>query len=369
MIPVCEPLTGEKELEYVTQAIKTNWISSAGKYVEEFEDKFAQYCDCKYGVTTTSGTTALHLALATLGIGKEDEVIVPAYTMAASVMAIIYTGATPVLVDSEMATWNIDPGKIEAKITPRTKAIMPVHIYGHPCDMDPIMEIAHKHHLYIVEDAAEAHGALYKGRKAGSFSDISCFSFYANKLITTGEGGMVLTDDEKLAERARRLKDLAHSKEQRFVHTDVGFNFRMTNVQAAIGVAQLERIDEFIAMRRQNAYYYNRILKEIPGITLPPEKEWARSVYWMYAIIIEDEFGMSRDKIMNELGKRGIGTRAFFVPMHVQPAFNNMGLFRGERYPVAEEIGAKGLYLPSSSGLTKEQKDYICACIRELKPA
>ncbi len=367
MIPVCEPLLGDKELEYVANAVKTNWISSAGKYVEEFERKFAAYCGCKYGVTTTSGTTALHLALAALGIKRGDEVIVPTYTMAASVMAIVYVGATPVLVDAEPDTCNMDVTKIEAKISGRTKAIMPVHIYGHPCDMDPIIDIAKKYNLYLVEDAAEAHGALYKGRKAGSMSDFGCFSFYANKIITTGEGGMVVTDNEKLAERARRLKDLAHSKEERFVHTDIGFNFRMTNLQAAIGVAQLERIDELREMRRQNAADYNKRLKDIPGVRTPVEREWAESVYWMYAIVIEDEFGLSRDKVMKELEKRGIQTRAFFVPMHVQPCFLNMGLFKGETYPVAEELGRNGLYLPSSSGLTKEQKDYICESIGDIQ--
>jgi len=366
-IPVCEPLTGEKELQYVTDCLKTNWISSKGKYIKEFEDGFARYCGCTCGISVTSGTAALHLALVSLGIGKGDEVIVPTFTMGASVFAIIYTDGKPVLVDSESETWNIDVSKIEGKITKRTKAIMPVLIYGHPCDMDPIMEIAMKHNLYVVEDAAEAHGAEYKGRKAGGIGDIGCFSFYANKIITTGEGGMVITNSEDIADRAMRLKDLAHARERRFIHTDIGFNYRMTNVQAAIGLAQLEKIDQLVEMRRQNAYFYNSRLKELPGITLPPEKEWAKNVYWMYSIVIADEFGLTRDQLMEKLRERGIDTRSFFLPMHRQPCFNNMGLFKGESYPVAEELGERGLYLPSSSGLTQEQKEYICNCIKEIQ--
>ena len=270
MIPVCEPLLGGKEIEYVLDCLKTNWISSKGKYVEEFEEQFAHYCGCKYGISTTSGTTALHLALASVGIKSDDEVIIPTFTMGATAFAIVYTGAKPVLVDSEPETWNMDVTKIEEKITPpRTKAIMPVHIYGHPCDMDPIEEIAEKYNLWLIEDAAETHGAEYKGRKAGGIGHIGCFSFYANKIITTGEGGMLVSNDEKIAEKARRLKDLAHSPEKRFLHTDVAFNYRMTNIQAAIGLAQFERIDELAERRRRNAHLYNSLLKGIDGITLP----------------------------------------------------------------------------------------------------
>lgn len=367
MIPVCEPTIGEKELQYVTDCLKSSWISSLGKYIEEFEHKFANYCECKYGVTTTNGTAALHLALAAIGISKGDEVIVPTFTMAASVFAIVYTGATPVLIDSESETWNMDVTQIEAKITKKTKAIMPVHIYGHPCDMDPIVDIASKHDLYIVEDAAEVHGAEYKGKKTGSIGDMGCFSFYANKIITTGEGGIIVTNSEDIAHRARSLKDLAHSPETRFVHTNVGFNYRMTNVQAAIGLAQLEKIDQLVEMRRQNAFFYNSRLSGLPGVTLPPEKDWAKNVYWMYSIVIRDEFGLTRDELMEELAKKEIGTRSFFVPMHLQPCFNNMRLFKGESYPVAEELGQRGLYLPSSSGLTLEQKEYVCNSIKEIQ--
>ena len=368
MIPVCVPLLGKKELEYVTDCIKTNWISSKGKYVEEFEENFAGYCWCKYGVSTTSGTTALHLALESLNIKKGDEVIIPASTIIATAFAVLYCGATPVLVDAEQETWNTNVDQVEEKITNRTKAILPVHIYGHPCDMDPIMKLARERDLYVVEDAAEAHGAEYKGRKAGGIGDVGCFSFYANKIITTGEGGMVVTNDEEIAERAKSLRNLCFPKEKRvYLHSGVGYNYRMTNIQAAIGLAQFEKIDELAEMRRRNAHLYNECLKDIEGITLPVEKEWAKNVYWMYSILIEDEFGITRDELMMELEKRGIETRTFFIPMHEQPVFQKMGLFKGERYPVAEELARKGMYLPSSSGLKEEEIGYISDSIKEAK--
>ena len=367
MIPVCVPFIGEKEQEYVIDCVKTNWISSKGKYIGEFENKFANYCGCKHGISTTSGTAALHLALASIGVGKDDEVIVSAFTMISSVFAVIYCGAKPILVDAEQETWNIDAEKIEEAITERTKAIMPVHIYGHPCDMDPIIKLAREYDLYVVEDAAEAHGAEYKGRRAGGVGDIGCFSFYANKIITTGEGGMVVTNNKGIAEKARALKDLAFSKERRFLHTDLGFNYRMTNIQAAIGLAQLEKIDELVERRRKNAYLYNCLLKDIEGIRLPIEEKWAKNVYWMYSILIEDEFGMSRDELMNKLEKKGIETRSFFIPMHKQPVFQNMGFFKGMNYPVAEELSKKGMYLPSSSGLTENEIIFICNIIEGVR--
>jgi perosamine synthetase len=363
MIPVCEPLTGGKELEYVTDCLKENWISSAGKYISRFEEGFSAYCGAKYGIATSSGTAALHLALAALGIGRGHEVILPAFTMAACAFAVLYTGAKPVLVDSEPGTWNMDALEIEKKITAQTRAIMPVHMYGHPCDMDAILSIARKHDLFVVEDAAEAHGAAYRGRMAGGIGDVGCFSFYANKIITTGEGGMVVTNDGKVADRARRLKDQAFYRERRFLHSEVGFNYRMTNVQAAIGLAQFEQIDRFVEMRRRNACMYNGLLRGTPGLILPVEKGWARNVYWMYGIVIEDEFGMSRDDLMVFLRERGIDTRTFFIPMHVQPAFRDLGLFEGEQYPVGERLAARGLYLPSGSGLAEGEIHRVCEAI------
>ena len=367
MIPVCEPLLDEKELAYVADCLKTNWISSKGKYIEAFEEGFARYCGCKYGIATTSGTTALHLALVSIGIGPGDEVIVPAFTMAATVFAVVYTGAKPVLVDAESDTWNIDPAKIEEKITGQTKVILPVHIYGHPCEMEAIMEIAEKHNLWVIEDAAEAHGAEYKGKKAGSIGHVSCFSFYANKIITTGEGGMVVTNEAKIAQQARLLKDLAFSPEKRFLHTSLGFNYRMTNIQAAIGLAQLEKIEDLVAARRHNAHYYNSLLKDIPGITLPVEREETKNVYWMYGILIEDDFGLSRDELIIRLKEKGIETRTFFYPMHQQPAFQAMNLFKDEKYPVAEALAQKGLYLPSGSGLKEEEIEAVCQTIKEIR--
>jgi len=366
MIPVCEPFMTGDEMRYVADCIETNWISSRGRYIEEFEEKFAHYCGCKFGISTTSGTTALHLALAALGIGKGDEVIVPTFTMIASVFAIIYVGAKPVLVDAEPDTWNIDVNMIEEKITRQTRAIMPVHIYGHPCDMAPITELARRHGLFVVEDAAEAHGAEYRGRRAGGIGHVGCFSFYANKIITTGEGGMVVTSDAEIAKKARSLKDLAFSKERRYVHRELAFNYRMTNIQAAIGLAQFNRIDDLVEMRRKNARLYSSLLRTVGGIGLPIEKEWAKNVYWMYSILVEEEAGVSRDGLMNGLSDMGIETRSFFIPMHRQPVFTGMSLFQGESYPVGEHLSEAGLYLPSSSGLTREQIEFICESIEKV---
>lgn len=367
MIPVCEPVVGGKEIEYVLDCLKTNWISSQGRYIAEFEEKFAHYCGARYGITTTSGTTALHLALASVDIGPGDEVIMPTFTMVATAFAVVYTGAIPVLVDADPETWNMDVSRIETKVTSRTKVIMPVHIYGHPCDMDAIMAIAGRHNLLVIDDAAEVHGAEYKGRKIGSIGQASCFSFYANKIITTGEGGMVVTSDTGIAEKARRLKDLAHTPGKRYVHSDIAFNYRMTNIQAAIGLAQLDNIERYVDARRSHARLYNSLLKDIPGITLPPEKEWAKNVYWMYSVLVEDDFGMSRDELMDKLRAAGIDTRTFFVPMHQQPALNKMGLFHGESYPVSEALSRKGLYLPSGTGLSDNDLRYVCQTIKKIK--
>lgn len=368
MIPVCIPLLGGKELEYVSNCINTNWISSKGKYVEEFEKKFSEYCGCKYGVSTTNGTASLHLALASIRLKKSDEVIVPTFTMISSVFSIVYCGAKPVLVDADPETWSMDANKIEEKVSDKTKAIMPVHIYGHPCDMDPIMKTAKKHGLYVVEDSAEAHGAEYKGKKAGGIGDIGCFSFYANKIITCGEGGMVVTNNEEIAQHATSLKDLSFSRKKRiYLHSEVGYNYRMTNLQAAIGLAQFERIHEFIEMRRKNARLYSQFLMNTKGIRLPIEKEWAKNIYWMYSVLVEPEFGLSRDELMTELEKKGIETRSFFIPMNKQPVFGDMHLFKGESYPIAEELSKKGLYLPSSSGLKPDEIKYVCDSIAEIQ--
>lgn len=361
MIPVAEPQLGEHELAYVTECLKGGWVSSLGKYIAMFEEGFCRYCGVKYGIATSNGTVALHLALVTLGIGPGDEVLVPSLTFVATANAVRYTGAKPVFVDSDPSTWNIAPAKIEEKITRRSRAIIPVHLYGHPVDMDPIMEIARKHGLYVIEDAAEAHGAQYKGRIVGGLGDMSCFSFYGNKIITTGEGGMLLTNNEQFAQRALFLKDQAMSLKRRYWHPEVGYNYRMTNLQAALGVAQLERIEEFIQAKREHAALYNSLLSNVHGLTLPPEAPWARNVYWMYSVLVEKEFGMGRDDLMRALNQRGIDSRPFFWPIHLMPPYRC-----GERLSVAEPLAQKGINLPSSCKLTREQIGFICETIREL---
>ena len=366
-IPVCEPLLGERDLKNVTECIKSGWISGKGRYVNEFEGRFASYCRASYGISTTSGTTALHLAMLALGIGKGDEVIVPDFTMIASANSVVYAGAMPVWVDSEPRTWNIDPAKIEEKITKKTKAIMVMHTYGHPADMDPVLKIADERGLMVIEDAAEAHGAEYKGKRVGCLGNVGCFSFYANKIVTTGEGGLVVTNDEGVAERARLFKDLYFDKERKYIHRQVGFNYRLSNIQAALGLAQLERIDEIIKMKRDNAELYNSLLKGIEGIVLPPEMKWAKNVYWMYTVLVGDEFGLNRDAVKRGLEKKGIDTRFAFSPMHVQPCFARLGFSgKDEDYPVAVGLSRRGLYLPSAPSLKEEQIRYVCESIKEL---
>jgi perosamine synthetase len=357
IIPVCEPTLGGNEAEYVLDCIESNWISSAGKYIPRFEAAFAQACGADEGVACANGTVALHLALATLGIGPGDEVILPTFTMIATINAVTYTGATPVLVDSEAQTWNMDLNQVADKITPRTRAIMPVHTYGHPVDMDPLMDLAERHGVYVVEDAAEAHGAEYKGRRAGSLGHAGCFSFYANKIITTGEGGMITTNDPEIARLARNLRDHAFSEERHFWHKYLGFNYRMTNMQAAVGLAQTEQMEDFVAARRANAARYTATLRQIPGIVTPPQADWAKNVFWMYSILVEDEFGMNRDQLRAYLANRGIETRTFFIPMHLQPIYYQA--YKGQSYPVAEMLCGRGFYLPSASSLTEHEIDYV----------
>ena len=368
-IPVCEPTLAGRELEYVTKAVSGGWISSSGSYVGEFERAFAKYLDVPYAVTTTSGTTALHLALVAAGIGPGDEVIIPAFTMIASAFAVCYTGAKPVFVDSDASNWNIDPSLVEAKVTSKTKAIMPVHVYGHSCDMDALQKIADAHGLLLIEDAAEALGSRYKGRKCGAIGDLNCFSLFANKLITTGEGGMVVARDDRFIERLRYYKNLCFPLDgsRRYVHDEIGFNYRMPNVLAAIGLAQLERADVYLEQRRSNATRYNALLKGQRGITIPPELPWTESSYWMYSILIGNDFGISRDEVMLELKAVGIETRSFFVSMHRQPALAKYGCDVSGSYPVTDELARTGLYLPSTSGLTDAQIERITGALLALR--
>jgi perosamine synthetase len=367
-IPVCEPTFEGNEEKYVLDCVRSGWVSSQGKYIEEFEKKFSEFCQVKYAVACSNGTTALHLALEAAGVGRGDEVIIPAFTMIATINSVIYAGARPVLVDSEPETWNMDPNKVEEKVSSKTKAIMVMHTYGHPVDMDPIMEIARRHNLIVIEDAAEAHGAEYKGRRVGSLGDIAAFSFYANKIITTGEGGMVVTNNLEWVEKARRLRNHAFGV-PRYVHKELGYNYRMTNIQAAIGLAQIERADNLVDCRRKNAQLYNSLLSKVKGVTIPVEKEWAKNVYWMYGILISPEYGISAAELRKRLAEKGIDTRQFFIPMNKQPLYSGTDGrcpdLRGS-YPVAEMLAEQGFYLPSSSSLNKEQIIKIAKEVEKL---
>jgi len=361
-IPMAEPDLQGNELQNVRKCIEAGWISSLGTFIKEFEDKFSSFCGAKYGIATSSGTTSLHLALATLGISKGDEVIIPTLTHICCCNMVTLTGAKPVLVDSEESTWNIDVNKIKEKITKKTKAIMPVHLYGHPVDMDPILDLAEDHDLLVIVDSAEAHGAEYKGRKVGGIGDVECFSFYANKIITTGEGGMIVTNNEEWNAKAKKLRDQGYEAERRFLHRELGFNYRMTNLQAALGVAQMERIEEFVRRRRKNAEIYTSLLADTVGIATPPEAKWAKNVYWMYRILVEDDFGLSAGQLMEYLNQKGIATRPVFYPIHKQPLYSR--LFRKQRFPIAEEVSRKGINLPSGNTLTEEQIRYVCRNIK-----
>jgi perosamine synthetase len=352
---------GPREEQYVLEAVRSGYVSSRGPFVTRFERGFAEYIGSRHGVAVSSGTAALHVALLALGIGPGDEVIVPSFTMIAAANAVRYTGARPILVDSERATWNLDPDGLERLRTPRTKAVLVVHTYGHPADMDPIQEWAQRHGIPVVEDAAEAHGAEYRGRRVGRLGVVGCFSFYANKIITTGEGGMVVTDRPELAERIALLRDQAFAGPRRFLHEIVGYNYRLTNLQAAVGVAQLERIDEFVAARRRHAHAYARLLEGAPGVEGSPEAAWAKSVFWMYCIRVD---ASRRDALAKRLSEvHGIETRPFFVPVHRQPAYRDQGV--PEHLAVSEALSGTGLNLPSASNLTDPQLERICEAIRE----
>jgi perosamine synthetase len=375
MIPVNEPRLGERELEYLAECVRTGWISSAGRFIGAFEEAWAGYCGMKYGVAVSNGTVALEVAVACLRLEPGDEVILPSFTIISCATAVLYNQGIPVLVDSDPVTWCMDPNQVESKITPRTRAIMPVHIYSHPADMEPILDIARRHGLAIVEDAAEAHGAevlLGRGtstpewRRCGGLGELSAFSFYANKLITTGEGGMVLTDDPKHAERARGLRNLCFRPERRFYHTEVGSNFRLTNLQAALGLAQFERFGQIVARKRHIGETYTAALGDIPSIQLQAIQPWARSVYWMYGLVLDEATGMDAAELARRLEAQGVETRPFFLGMHEQPVLLERGLFREERYPVAERLARQGLYLPSGLALTDEQQNRVIDAVRSV---
>lgn len=368
-LPVCAPALDGNEERYLLEALRSGWISSAGACVGRFEEGFAAYCGRRFGVATSSGTTALHVALRAVGVGPGDEVVLPDFTMAACLFAVLYCGATPVFVDAEPDTWTLDASRLEAALTPRTRAVMPVHIYGHPCDMDAVLGIAASRGLAVIEDAAEAHGATHRGRRCGSFGTLSAFSFFANKIVTTGEGGMVLADDPALADRCRSLRNLCFplSGSRDYVHDDVGYNYRLTNLQAAVGVAQLERIDELVARRVAVARHYGERLAAVPGLQLPVERPGARNVFWMYGVVVDARrYGRDRDALAAALRERGIDTRPFFRPLHSQPALAKAGLAAGGNFPVAERLAAGGLYLPTGPRITPEQVDRVCDAVEEI---
>jgi perosamine synthetase len=362
-IPISEPSITQKEIDYVTDAVKSGWVSSLGHYINEFENKFAEYIGVKYALTTSNGTTALHLALVSLGIKEGDEVIVPDLTFVATANAVTYTGAKPIFVDIDTETWCIDPASIKKSITKKTKAIIPVHLYGHPADMEPIMEIAQEYSLYVIEDAAEAHGAEYKSKKVGSLGTCGVFSFYGNKIITTGEGGMITTDNGELFERAKYLRDHAMSKEKRYWHTETGYNYRITNLQAALGLAQLERIDEIIEKKRKIFSWYKEFLEDIKGIRLNPEKRWAKNVFWMVCAVLDKDFGISRDELMIRLKEKGIDTRPFFYPMSEMPMYWHSSNYSN---PITKTISERGINLPSGVNLSEKDIKYICTTTKTI---
>lgn len=367
MIPVNEPVLDGNEKKYLIECIDTGWISSEGPFIKQFEELFANRVGRKHGIAVCNGTAALDAALEALGIGRGDEVIMPAFTIISCVGQIVRSGAKPVLIDCDPYTWNMDVGQIETKITPRTKAIMVVHIYGLPVDMDSVLAVAKRHGLKIIEDAAEMHGQTYRGRPCGSFGDVSTFSFYPNKHLTTGEGGMIVADDDCLAEDCRSLRNLCFQPKKRFVHERLGWNLRMTNLQAALGLAQLERLDEFTARKRRMGKRYTDLLASLPGIQLPlPRTDYAENIYWVFGLVIDEATGRNAEEAITSLGAKGIGCRPFFCPMHEQPVLKRMGLFAEESYPVAERLYRQGFYIPSGMALTDRQIDEVAHAVREV---
>lgn len=366
-IPVNEPLLNGNEKKYLCECIDTGWISSEGPFVRKFEDKMSTVAGRRYGIAVSNGTAALEVAVQALGIGEGDEVIMPAFTIISCAMAVTKLGVVPVLVDSDIHTWNMNVDEIEPKITAKTKAIMIVHLYGLPVEADKVLALAEKYNLKVIEDAAEMHGQTYKGKPCGSFGDISTFSFYPNKHITTGEGGMVVTDDEKLAERCRMLRNLCFRKDIRYVHDEISDNYRFTNLQAAVGLAQLERLDEFVERKRAMGKYYTGQLKDIDGLILPVERtDYADNIYWVYGIVLDKQTEADNKTVQKLLAEEGIGSRTFFWCMHEQPVYQKQGLFKEESYPNAEYLARKGFYIPSGLALTTEQMERVVMGVRRV---
>lgn len=356
MIPVNTPLLDGNELRYLTECIDSGWISSEGPFVERFEREFSARVGCEHGIAVCNGTAALDIAVAALKLGVGDEVILPTFTIISCAAAIVRAGATPVPVDCDPMHWNMTPSLVADAITPRTRAIMVVHIFGLPVDMTPIKSLAKKHNLHVIEDAAQAHGQTYRNQPCGSLGTIATFSFYPNKHVTTGEGGMVVTDDPALADRCRSLRNLCFKPEQRFVHDELGWNYRMTNLQAAVGVAQLERLDRFIEKKRAMGKLYRNVLEGTPGLNIAPEKqEYADNHYWVFGIVLSDDVDFDACEMMKRLAAKGVGTRPFFWPIHEQPVFRKQGMFLNTILPQAENIARRGFYLPSGLALTDSE--------------
>ena len=366
-IPVNEPLLNGNEKKYLCECIDTGWISSEGPFVKRFEEKMSETVSRKHGIAVTNGTAALEIAVQALGIKEGDEVILPTFTIISCAEAVTRVGAKPVLVDCDERTFNMRAEDIEKKITSATKAILVVHIYGLPVDMDPVLELVKNHGLYLIEDAAEMHGQTYKGRPCGSFGDVSIFSFYPNKHVTTGEGGMLVCDDDGLAERIRSLRNLCFQKSKRYVHEELSGNYRFTNLQAAVGLAQVERLTEFVERKRKMGRIYTEMLSDVKGISLPvAETKYAKNIYWVYGIVLDDDVNMDNEMLQKKLGEEGIGSRTFFWCMHEQPVYKNMGLFAGESYPVAERLARRGLYIPSGLALTDEQIETVVGAVKKV---
>jgi len=365
VIPVSEPLLDDRALAYVTEAVRSGWISSEGRFISEFERRWAEYCGVGHGIAVCNGTVALELAMAALALPPGSEVILPSFTIISCVAALLRTGCRPVLVDCDPATWCLDVGEVERKITSATRAIMPVHMYGHMADMAPLMEVARRRGLAVIEDAAEAHGAEYHGRRAGGIGTLGCFSFYANKIVTTGEGGMVVTDDAGLAERARSLRNLCFRRDQRFLHNELGYNFRITNLQAAIGLAQVERVEDHVSRKRRMAALYTERLCNVAGLKLPVERPGVKNVYWMYGVVLDDVVDVDAAGFARRLREQGVDTRPFFLGMHEQPVLRERGFFAGESYPVTERLSRRGLYLPSGLGLGEAEIEKVCGAVRQ----
>lgn len=366
-IPVNQPLLSGDEKKYLIECIETGWISSEGPFIKKFEDIFSTRVGRKHGIAVTNGTAAIDLVIEALNIGFGDEVIMPAFTIISCVAQIVRSGAIPVLIDSDPKTWNMDVDQIEKKITSQTKAIMVVHIYGLPVDMDPVINLARRYGLKVIEDAAEMHGQTYKNKPCGSFGDISTFSFYSNKIITTGEGGMIVTNDDSLAETCRSLRNLCFQTEKRFVHERMGWNVRMTNMQAALGLSQLERLDEFVAIKRKIGLYYFERLQGLQSLDFQSTStDYSKNIYWVFGILLKKDYGLSAQEAINLFASKGVGCRPFFCPMHMQPVLKKLDLFEGENYPIAENLYDKGLYLPSGMAITIEQQDKVIEAALEI---